>query len=198
MPSVNGANTPSAQPERSSRNLLLPVESRKMRKLEITRSFWGTYRVRYDCPGCGERLRSPLDDVGKNDTCPDCRKGFIVPGAEERATLVCSVQAGRGEMQPSKIRKSKESGGAVFISLILGLFTFFALCIRVMIMEHAESTLRRDSLSIETTPRDSTVGTDSFEYRFVKERFKVEGFSEREASEAAKAVIKFHNSQQNR
>jgi hypothetical protein len=36
---------------------------------------------------------------------------------------------------------------------------------------------------------------DSFEYRYAKERVKLEGYSDREASQAAEAIVKFHEAQ---
>ncbi len=44
----------------------------------------------------------------------------------------------------------------------------------------------------------SSVPTDSFEYRYAKERVKLEGYSDKEAAQAAEAIIKFNNAQQNR
>lgn len=38
----------------------------------------------------------------------------------------------------------------------------------------------------------------SREYRYVKERVKLEGYSDREAAQAADAIMKFHNAQQAR
>jgi hypothetical protein len=40
--------------------------------------------------------------------------------------------------------------------------------------------------------------TGSFEHRYVKERVKLEGYSDKEASQAADAIMKFHNAQQAR
>lgn len=40
--------------------------------------------------------------------------------------------------------------------------------------------------------------TTSREYRYVKERVKLEGYSDREAAQAADAIMKFHNAQQAR
>jgi hypothetical protein len=40
--------------------------------------------------------------------------------------------------------------------------------------------------------------TGSSNYRYAKERFRQEGLSDSEASEAASAVIKFHEAQKNR
>lgn len=38
----------------------------------------------------------------------------------------------------------------------------------------------------------------SREYRYVKERVKLEGYSDREAAQAADAIMKFHNAQEAR
>ena len=38
----------------------------------------------------------------------------------------------------------------------------------------------------------------SFEHRYAKERVKLEGYSDKEASQAADAIMKFHNAQQAR
>lgn len=43
-----------------------------------------------------------------------------------------------------------------------------------------------------------SVPSDDFEYRYAKERVKLEGYSDKEASQAAEAIIKFHNAQKNR
>lgn len=50
------------------------------------------------------------------------------------------------------------------------------------------------------TPANNPVSVDrgSFEHRYAKERVKLEGYSDREATEAADAIIKFHNAQKNR
>src|SRR5215471_16687710 len=56
--------------------------------IELKRSlFGGGYTVGYECPNCKTRLKSPLDDAGKTDTCPDCKHPFVVPGTQEREQL---------------------------------------------------------------------------------------------------------------
>jgi hypothetical protein len=56
--------------------------------IELKRSlFGGGYTVGYECPNCKTRLKSPLEDAGKTDTCPDCQQPFVVPGAQERDQL---------------------------------------------------------------------------------------------------------------
>ncbi len=54
--------------------------------------------------------------------------------------------------------------------------------------------------SNNSTPTTATFEPDptSREYRYVKERVKLEGYSDREAAQAADAIMKFHNAQQNR
>lgn len=49
-----------------------------------------------------------------------------------------------------------------------------------------------------SVPSSPSVDSSSFEHRYVKERFKQEGYSDSESRTAADAVIKFHNAQQNR
>lgn len=44
----------------------------------------------------------------------------------------------------------------------------------------------------------SNVNTGSGEYRYAKERFRQEGFSDADSATAAEAVIKFHNTQKAR
>ena len=54
--------------------------------------------------------------------------------------------------------------------------------------------------SVNTTQQSATFEPDrSFtEHRYVKERFKLEGYSDAESRQAADAVLKFHNAQQAR
>jgi hypothetical protein len=50
-----------------------------------------------------------------------------------------------------------------------------------------------------TTERATFAPDDSsFEHRYVKERFKLEGYNDAESKQAADAIIKFHNAQQAR
>jgi hypothetical protein len=43
-----------------------------------------------------------------------------------------------------------------------------------------------------------SAGGNTAEHRYVHERFRQEGYSNSEAQQAADAIIKFHNAQQNR
>jgi len=59
-----------------------------MSDVEHSRSLFGSDGVSYDCPHCGERLRSPLSDAGSTDYCPGCRREFVVPGSAELERVV--------------------------------------------------------------------------------------------------------------
>lgn len=44
----------------------------------------------------------------------------------------------------------------------------------------------------------SSVDTNSFDYRYAKERVRLEGYSDKESAQAAEAIIKFQNAQRNK
>lgn len=52
--------------------------------------------------------------------------------------------------------------------------------------------------STRTATQSFEPDTSSREYRYVKERVKLEGYSDKESAQAAEAIIKFHNAQQAR
>jgi hypothetical protein len=54
------------------------------------------------------------------------------------------------------------------------------------------------SCSDNVSTNSSSVDTNSFDYRYAKERVKLEGYSDKESAQAAEAIIKFHNSQRSR
>jgi len=58
-----------------------------MSTVQLKKSLFGKYSISYACPHCDERLSSPIGETGKNDSCPNCNMGFIVPGSEERCKL---------------------------------------------------------------------------------------------------------------
>lgn len=51
-----------------------------------------------------------------------------------------------------------------------------------------------------STPTSTTFtpDTSSMEYRYAKERVKLEGYSDREAAQAADAIVRFHEAQKAR
>lgn len=62
---------------------------------EVKKNFLGHYVVGYDCPKCGERLRSPIADAGNADGCPNCQARFIVPGSNERERILRAQESAR-------------------------------------------------------------------------------------------------------
>lgn len=54
------------------------------------------------------------------------------------------------------------------------------------------------SSSSTTTTSTPSVNTGSVEYRYAKERFKQEGYSDADSATAADAVIRFHEAQKAR
>lgn len=54
------------------------------------------------------------------------------------------------------------------------------------------------STSSTATTYTPSVDTNSVEYKYAKERVRLEGYSDKESAQAAEAIIKFHNAQQNR
>lgn len=71
---------------------------------------------------------------------------------------------------------------------------FIALFAGVVIQAMLTSCAPSDN-SIVTSP---SVDRSSGEYRYAKERFRQEGYSDKDARTAADAVLKFHNAQKNR
>ena len=76
---------------------------------EVSQNWFGKHSVKYQCPHCGERLRSPLRDAGRTDNCPACRNRFVVPGlnvleqvsAKERAAAERTSRA-KAELTEAK------------------------------------------------------------------------------------------------
>jgi len=54
---------------------------------EIKKSVLGKLVVVYDCPGCSEKLRSAIDEIGKEDSCSTCQSLFVIPGEPELQRL---------------------------------------------------------------------------------------------------------------
>jgi hypothetical protein len=52
--------------------------------------------------------------------------------------------------------------------------------------------------SNSSNTRPSSVDTNSFDYNYSKNRFKLEGYSDEDSRKAAEAIIKFQKAQQRR
>lgn len=72
-----------------------------MEHVEIT-SFLGKHSLRYECPHCGEVLKSDISTAGADDDCPVCHARFVVPEAtvsEQQPIVVadtCQASRRRG------------------------------------------------------------------------------------------------------
>lgn len=62
--------------------------------------FFGAPMVIYSCPGCEGELKSPVDDIGKEDTCPECDHTFEVPGETEYQAYMDSKEPKPTEPTP--------------------------------------------------------------------------------------------------
>lgn len=79
-------------------------------KPEIKKTLTGKFVVKYECSQCGEGLESPLAEVGAQDTCPNCKHAFVVPGRAEKEQLARQQQAARDakELQLQQKRAATE------------------------------------------------------------------------------------------
>jgi hypothetical protein len=88
-----------------SAQIPIPAGSQENAKIpgRVKKSVFGAHVVVYDCPRCLTKLKSPLEDAGKSETCPQCGHAFVVPGADEREWIRTEVAA-KAEAK----RKAKE------------------------------------------------------------------------------------------
>jgi hypothetical protein len=54
---------------------------------QVKKKVTGGYSVGYACPHCSTALVSSLDEAGTSQACPNCNKGFVVPGKAEREEI---------------------------------------------------------------------------------------------------------------
>lgn len=57
-------------------------------RIEKAWYFFGSPIVIYPCPNCDHELKSPVSDIGKEDTCSECDQEFEVPGDVEYQAYV--------------------------------------------------------------------------------------------------------------
>lgn len=61
-------------------------------EFEVITTFLGNQYVRFACPGCKVLLRDPLDEVGQDDTCPDCGAGLVTPGPDNFKSIYAEAK----------------------------------------------------------------------------------------------------------
>lgn len=76
--------------------------------VEIKKGLLGGYSIGYDCPYCQARLKSSLDDAGKTDNCPECRREFVVPGVEQRDQINAQAETNRKQKALNKQQAAAE------------------------------------------------------------------------------------------
>ncbi len=89
-------------------------------------------------------------------------------------------------LKPNKFMTQKETPYEQWVTVLIGIVVLAAL-----------GTLFSGN-SNTNSPTVSAPSSPTTEHRYVRERFRQEGYSDREAQQAADAIIKFHNAQQNR
>ena len=82
----------------------------QVHQYEISKNWLGFRSVKYSCPHCGERLRSPLGDAGKQDSCPNCNSPFLVPGKDslERFKAAKEAAVERAAKLKAQLKKEKK------------------------------------------------------------------------------------------
>ncbi len=75
---------------------------------EIVKTLTGKLMVRYTCSGCQATLKSPINDIGQPDACPNCQKELTVPGRQAMAEYAESVRLEKLEKAKSEQKKLDE------------------------------------------------------------------------------------------
>jgi len=75
-------------------------------RIEKSYYFFGSPIVIYPCPNCGHELKSPVADIGNEDTCSECDQLFEVPGDVEYQIYV-DARKPKVIQKPKKPRKSR-------------------------------------------------------------------------------------------
>jgi hypothetical protein len=72
---------------------------------EVSKDWFGRQSVKYECPYCGDRLRSPLREAGNQDRCPTCQRAYTVPGREVLNQVTAAKQS--AEEYAAKIKADR-------------------------------------------------------------------------------------------
>ena len=54
---------------------------------KLYKTLTGKIQVKYGCPGCGLELENSLNEAGRTDTCPGCKKNYVVPGEMKKIEI---------------------------------------------------------------------------------------------------------------
>lgn len=75
-------------------------------RIEKSYYFFGSPIVIYPCPNCRHELKSPVADIGNEDSCSECDQLFEVPGDVEYQIYV-DARKPKVIQKPKKPRKSR-------------------------------------------------------------------------------------------
>lgn len=89
-------------------------------KFEISHSVTGAPIVRFDCPHCDLKLRAGVEEVGKEDSCPECGTKFVTPGPslDVIKSLLKAVQQKRAAAKKTGIKAAKGFGTTTLVIAI--------------------------------------------------------------------------------
>lgn len=71
--------------------------------------------IRFECPGCGKRIKAPAIAAGKKGTCPACSVRIVIPNTiaaieEQVQVLTRPPSVAPGPMVPIKVSLPKDCG----------------------------------------------------------------------------------------
>ncbi len=75
--------------------------------VRIAKTLTGKYHVHYACPHCKEVLKNPIEQAGQTDHCPNCHRGFTVPGKEMVDELLKKIDDRKRQADAARMDKEK-------------------------------------------------------------------------------------------
>ena len=75
---------------------------------KYSRNRRGVCSVHYQCPSCRSALRSPLEEAGTEDHCPDCKRSFKVPGTTDIAKVRAELEREAKEREKKQAQKRQQ------------------------------------------------------------------------------------------
>jgi len=79
----------------------------------IKERMWGRPVVNYTCPDCDSLLKSPISDIGNDDSCPNCQCVFSVPGEGAlnayRKLLEYESEIKEAEIKEAEIKEAEKA-----------------------------------------------------------------------------------------
>jgi uncharacterized OB-fold protein len=76
--------------------------------MSIKKTLTGGHYFSYVCPQCDDALRSPLAEVGTNQSCPQCGVVHVVPGKREAEEFLVAEEVRKGQKAAERQRQKAE------------------------------------------------------------------------------------------